>query len=80
MQMERPPMFDTTNMASSQLSRYGQRYVDYDEEKNMKNLDHIQKNYDGGQAFFKSHDQHLERKQQEAYITNKTLSNQLQFQ
>lgn len=64
MQLERPPMIETTNMASSQLSKYGQRYVDYDEEKTLKYLNHIKKNYDGGQAFFKSHDQHLERKQQ----------------
>jgi len=55
-------MIETTNMASSQLSRYGQRYVDYDEEKTIQKLDHIKKNYDGGQAFFKAHDQHLQRK------------------
>lgn len=31
MKEERPPMFDTTNMSTSQLSKYGQRYVDFDE-------------------------------------------------
>lgn len=71
---------DTSNMSASHLSKYGQRYVDYDEEKTLKQLDHIKKNYDGGQAFFKSHDQHLQRKQQEALLTNHTLNNQLQFQ
>ncbi len=30
MKEERPPMVDTTNMSASQLSKYGQRYVDYD--------------------------------------------------
>lgn len=57
-------MIDNTNIAASQLSKYGQRYVDYDEEKKNKYLDHASKNYDGGQAFYKAHDQHLERKQQ----------------
>lgn len=66
-------------MVGSQLSKYGQRYVDYDEEKKIKYLDYAAKNYDGGQAFYKAHDQHLERKQQEALITNKALNNQLQF-
>lgn len=80
MQQERPPMVDTSKMSSSHLSQYGQRFVDYDEEKTLKTLDHIKKNYDGGQAFFKSHDQHLQRKQQEALLTNQTLNNQLQFQ
>jgi len=30
MRDERPPMMDATNMSASQLSKYGQRYVDYD--------------------------------------------------
>ena len=64
MKEERPPMVDTTNMSASQLSRYGQRYIDYDEEKTLKAQDHVKKNYDGGQAFYKAHDQHLQKKQQ----------------
>lgn len=64
MKEERPPMIDTTNMSASQLSKYGQRYIDFDEEKALKCQDHIKKNYDGGQAFYKAHDQHLQRKQQ----------------
>lgn len=72
-------MIDTTNMSSSQLSKYGQRYIDYDEEKTIKCQDHIKKNYDGGQAFYKAHDQHLQKKQQEALVTNQTLTNQMQY-
>lgn len=30
MSEEKPPIFDQTNMSSSQLSKFGQRYVDYD--------------------------------------------------
>ena len=78
MKDERPAMVDTTNMSSSQLSKYGQRYVDYDEEKTMKREDHVKKNYDGGQAFYKAHDQHLQKKQHEAQVTNRFLSTQLQ--
>lgn len=40
----------------------------------------MKKNYDGGQAFYKAHDQHLQRKQQEAQMTNQLLSTQLQYQ
>ncbi len=79
MKEERPPMLDHTNMSVSQLSKYGKRFVDYDEEKTMKCQDHVVKNYDGGQAFFKAHDQHLQRKQAEAMVTNQTLSNQMQY-
>ena len=79
MQGERPPMMDTTNMSASQLSKYGQRYVDYDEERTYKFQDHVKRNYDGGQAFFKAHDQHLERKKNEVMITNQTLNGQMQF-
>jgi len=46
-------------MSASQLSKYGQRYVDYDEERSNKMQDHVKRNYDGGQAFYKAHDQHL---------------------
>jgi hypothetical protein len=56
MKEERPPMIDQTNMSASQLSKIGKRFVDYDEEGTMKKQDHVIKNYDGGQAFFKSHD------------------------
>lgn len=30
MREERPPMIDQTNMSSSQLSKIGKRFVDYD--------------------------------------------------
>lgn len=63
MRNERPPMIDQTNMSASQLSKYGKRFIDFDEERTLKYQDHVIKNYDGGQAFFKSHDQHLQRKQ-----------------
>jgi hypothetical protein len=46
-------------MSASQLSKYGKIYIDYDEERTLKYQDHVRKNYDGGQAFYKAHDQHL---------------------
>jgi hypothetical protein len=50
-------------MTSSMIQRgNGKRYVDYDEERTMKFQDHVRKNYDGGQAFFKAHDEHLMKK------------------
>ena len=65
-------------MTLSQLSRIGQRYVDYDEEKTLIKQEHVIKNYDGGQSFYKAHDEHLRRKQYEAKLTNQTLQSQLQ--
>lgn len=76
---QRPAMTDATNMTTSQLSKYGQRYVDYDQERTYKFENHIKKNYDGGQGFFKAHDQHLQRKEAEATNTNQTINGQLQF-
>ena len=72
-------MIDQTNMSATQLSKYGQRYVDYDEEKISKAQDHVKRNYDGGQAFYKAHDQHLEKKQNESLVTNQAIGNQLQY-
>ena len=43
-------------MNLSQLSRIGQRYVDFDEEKKLIKQEHVIKNYDGGQSFYKAHD------------------------
>ena len=78
MRDERPPIVDQTNMSASQLSKYGQRYVDYDEEQTLKCQNHVVKNYDGGQAFYKAHDQHLQKKQAESQVTNQMLNNQIQ--
>lgn len=77
MRQERPALVEQNSMSSSQLSKYGQRYVDYDDEKNLKYQDHIKRNYDGGQAFYKSHDKNLQRIRSEALLLNQSLSNQL---
>lgn len=66
-------------MSASQLSKYGKNYIDYDEERTLKYQDHVRKNYDGGQAFYKAHDQHLQKKMNEAQVTNQTLGSQLQY-
>ena len=46
--------------------------------KETKALDHTLKNYDGGQGFYKSHDQHLSHQQLQIEKMKETLQNQVE--